>query len=141
METKTLQPFLEAVVEAFGALLNQGLKTGRPFARPDDLTAHELTVIVTFSGRIRGFVALSFPEAVARNTFESDWVDGVGELVNIVAGNAKRSFPDYHPAISLPRRVTGRGRPMELQGFPLGVRVSLSSPLGDFAMDVSLSAD
>jgi CheY-specific phosphatase CheX len=66
----------------------------------------------------RGVVVLSFYDEMAigiterltgkviRN-FTDDVVDAVGELVNIIAGNAKAGLEDYKLMISLPSIIQG----------------------------------
>jgi chemotaxis protein CheX len=92
---------------------------------------------------------LSFPQDVAFKvvsallgmniTMMGDEVtDGIGELVNIVAGNAKQYLTKYHLSISLPKVVVGRNHSVaSMSGIPTTVVAVLSS-LGEFAMEISL---
>jgi chemotaxis protein CheX len=64
--------------------------------------------------------------------------DGIGELVNIVAGNAKQYLTQFNLSISLPKVVVGRNHSVaSMSGVPTIV-VPIISSLGEFAMEISL---
>ena len=65
-------------------------------------------------------------------------LDGVGELVNIIAGNAKRDFGDSQIEISLPGVITGNNYKIHWpDGVPV-IAIPFSSELGEFSVNVSL---
>jgi chemotaxis protein CheX len=94
---------------------------------------------------------LNFPEDVATkavssfvgeayDTISSDVVDGVGELTNIIAGDAKNRLMQkgYSFDIGLPKIVVGRNYvTAQSQSVPCIV-ISFASSIGPFGLEVSL---
>ena len=65
-------------------------------------------------------------------------IDGVGELVNILAGNAKKDLLDFRIIISLPGVITGNKYKINwLKDVPV-ITIPFESELGDFTVNVSL---
>jgi len=69
---------------------------------------------------------------------EDDVIDGVGEIVNIIAGNAKAYLTKYDLSISLPNVIIGDNHTLAGQsGSPTIVVPFISGEL-NFIMEVSL---
>ena len=110
-----------------------------------------VTGIIGLGGEATGAVVLNFPEEVAvravssfvsesYDTISSDVVDGVGELTNIVAGDAKNRLMQkgYNFDIGLPKIVVGRNYiTAQSQSVPCIV-ISFKSDIGSFTLEVSL---
>ncbi len=71
----------------------------------------------------------------------AELTDGIGELANIVAGNAKQYLEGFELSISLPDVVIGKNSaPAPGIGAPTLV-VPFSSDLGDFSLEVTLKTE
>lgn len=80
----------------------------------------DISGLIALTGEVTGLVALSmkYPTAqkltglmtgAASNISNADMVDAVGELINIIAGNVKKSLEDlFKIIISLPKVVNGK---------------------------------
>ena len=67
-----------------------------------------------------------------------DVIDGVGELTNILAGNAKKDLVDFKIVISLPGIVTGTNGFINWpKGIPV-ITIPFESEFGSFSVIVSL---
>ena len=65
-------------------------------------------------------------------------LDGVGEMVNIIAGNAKKDLSEFRIMISLPGVITGNDYQIKWpSGVPV-ISIPFESDLGDFSVNVSL---
>jgi chemotaxis protein CheX len=65
-------------------------------------------------------------------------LDGVGELINIIAGNAKQDLLDFRIEISLPGVITGNSYKIRWpEGIPV-VAIPFTTELGPFTVNVSL---
>ena len=65
-------------------------------------------------------------------------IDGVGELVNIIAGNAKQGLTEFRIEISLPGVVTGQSYQIHWpEAIPV-VAIPFESELGKLSVNVSL---
>lgn len=146
--------FIKPVVEAAHAVFVKMLQVS---PRRTELTAihvmtpgHEVTAIVNVAGKAEGTVALSFSRSaalavLARLVGEESTIigpqvcDAVGELANMVAGNAKSKLADLELTLSIPTVIFGRNR---IVRYPRGVvpmRLAFDSSLGPFSVDFGLS--
>src|SRR5690606_7506459 len=111
--------------------------------------------VIGISGRVRGTVALAFSSAVAASCIskllgieikyvDATVVDGIAELVNIIAGDAKaRLTSDDAPplTLSLPAVVRGRDYVIEHPRDTIWLAVPFTSDLGRFVLRVTLMGD
>jgi len=147
MKVEHLKPFVESVIETFGSMLDCPVKNGKPFVSKDDDQSNDIIGVIGLTGTAQGTVALKFPVKTALTVVgrmvgtefkevDTSIADGVGELVNIIAGNAKVKFKGHKISISLPTVV--RGGVYKLN-FPAAVRMTVpfTGGLGDFEILVS----
>jgi chemotaxis protein CheX len=64
--------------------------------------------------------------------------DAIGEIANIIAGNAKQHLTQYNLSISLPKVIMGKDHKVASQRGVPTIVVPFQSTLGEFAMEVSL---
>jgi chemotaxis protein CheX len=149
MKAKYINPFLSASINLFRDYLSLKVESGSPFVRKDAQTLEEVSAIIGLAGETAGAVVLSFSRETAIQIVSSfagkeyrmlgkEVLDGVGELVNIIAGNAKKDLLDFRISISLPGVITGSSYKIHWpEGVPV-VSIPFSSSLGDFSVNVSL---
>ena len=97
----------------------------------------------------RGSVVVSFPKVAAlkivsrmtgveTKVFDDDVTDAVGELVNIIAGNAKEGLQQFRIEISLPSVVKGPQHTIAwMVGVPV-IAIPLASEFGTIYLFVSM---
>ncbi|MCK5248762.1 MAG: chemotaxis protein CheX, partial [Spirochaetaceae bacterium] len=114
---------------------------------PRDLS--EVSALIGLAGETTGAVVLSFSHDTALKVISkmtgtkyaflgSEVLDGVGELVNIIAGNAKKDLTEFRISISLPGVITGNNYRINWpKGIPI-ITIPFSSELGSFTVNVSL---
>jgi chemotaxis protein CheX len=75
--------------------------------------------------------------------FDETVTDGVGEIVNIVAGSAKSKFTGDGPPIdlSLPNVIRGNDYTVEYPSKAVWLEVPFQSELGPFNMRVTFEID
>jgi chemotaxis protein CheX len=94
-------------------------------------------------------VVLSFPTAVAERAVSlftgvdlahthEDFPDAVGELVNMIAGNAKAQFSGQRVTITCPSVVIGHSHQVFGRKDVVCIVLPCSSDVGDFAVEVAL---
>jgi chemotaxis protein CheX len=108
------------------------------------------------SGAASGSVVISLPSKLAieivgamlgddmGNTLTPEVGDGVGEIINMIAGQAKASLTKtkYHFQISIPTVVMGQGHEItHRQGTPNIVVLFTTEAGDDFAIQVCLSPE
>ena len=117
---KYIQPFIDVTENAFKELTGAVLKTGRPyFIEKKEMNEWDISGVIGLTGEARGAVVISMKANLAtkltgmlmgkkKNTIDTEVVDAVGEIINIIAGNAKKGLEDaFRLVISLPTIVQG----------------------------------
>lgn len=146
-----INPFILSNLETFTKMVGIEPKPGKPVLKQAARLDYDISGIIGLSGKVIGSVALSFPESTAiavcnkfmsadLKTMNAEILDAVGELINIVAGNAKKGLTEFNIEISLPSVIVGRNhRIVEPKGC-LGFVIPFASALGDFHMAVNLKS-
>ncbi len=108
---------------------------------------YDISGVIGLSGLAQGIIAIGFSKDSALSTVtkfiggkvnKSEMIDAVGELVNIVAGYAKKDLTEYDLAISLPNVVLGEAHHVTTPTGVPAIVVPFDSPLGNFSMEVAL---
>lgn len=123
MKAEFINPFLEAVVTVLKTMAFTEATPGKPaLKKKEDASKGDVTGVVGLTGAVKGSLALSFTEPaileVVTNMFGEDMPevngevqDAVGELSNMVSGDARRSLEGqgYSFQASIPTVITGKG--------------------------------
>jgi chemotaxis protein CheX len=146
-----INPFIEATINTFQTMVNVVPTRDKVFLKGEGEEVYGVSGIIGLGGEATGAVVLNFPEAVAiaavskfvgeeASTITSNVVDGVGELTNIIAGDAKNRLlqKGYKFEIGLPKMVTGRNYITAQNKSVPCIVISFTSDLGKFCIEVSL---
>lgn len=119
---KYIQPFVDVCESVFRDFIGSELVTERPhFTDKNDAHDWDLSAIIGLTGEARGAVVISMKKNLAlkltgvltgstHTDIDDEVVDAIGEIVNIIAGNAKRGLEEsFRLVISLPTIVRGPG--------------------------------
>ena len=149
MKAKYINPFLAASMNLFKEHLGVDVRSLNPFVRKDPTVLEEVSGIIGLAGETTGAVVLSFSRTTAMNivsvfagrtytALTNEVLDGVGELVNIIAGNAKKDLLDFRVSISLPGVIVGSSTKIHWpEGVPV-ITIPFDSNLGSLSVNVSL---
>lgn len=120
MDTKYIEPFIEATLKIFQEFYNEEPEVKNPFLfdKEEDLN-WDLSAVIGIAGETKGVIAISFPKQMAIELtktlvgydveeIDDDVVDSTGEVVNIIAGNAKQGLEEFRLVISLPSIIKGQ---------------------------------
>ncbi|MBN2560654.1 MAG: chemotaxis protein CheX [Phycisphaerae bacterium] len=151
MDVKFINPFVQALGHVFQTMLNTKVQIDKPTLKRADLVTAEVSGIIGLSGDVQGCVVLSFPGNVAckvASTFAGveltmdspDFTDAIGELANMVAGNAKKDFVGYNTNISLPSVIIGPGHKVSQSKSSPFLIIPCETPMGRFNVEVALIA-
>jgi len=144
-----VNPFLKASINLFKEYLGLQAVAGKPHLLGDPQDLDAVSAIIGLAGDTRGAVVLSFSRETAMRIvskmagqeykmLSNEVLDGVGELINIIAGNAKQGLLDFRIEISLPGVVTGNSYKIRWpEGIPV-VSIPFTTELGPFTVNVSL---
>lgn len=150
VKAEFINPFVTSTVSVFRTMLSCDLDRGELHLKDGRQPNHEISGVIGLSGRAIGTVVVSLSREMAiaateamagerPTTIDADVVDVVGELANMVAGQAKAQLEELEMSISLPTVISGKNHSIE---FPTGVTpigVPFSSGWGDICVDVGLA--
>jgi chemotaxis protein CheX len=149
MRVEYINPFLTSTVSVFGTMLNCRLTRGQPYVKTNYQPDHEVSGIIGLSGKARGTVVLSLNRETALNaagvmlgeqptTINADVADAVGELTNMIAGNAKAQLEHLEMSVSLPMVITGKGHCIEFPQHVQPICIPFECEWGFVTVDVGL---
>lgn len=153
VDVNYVNPFIRATVRTFEMLCGIALARRDLFLKRDYRMFGDVSGVMGLSGMADGSVVISFPEDVAvrlvgrmiheklDSGLDSTIRDGVGELVNVIAGNAKAEFTNtpYHFNIGLPSVIVGAGHMIVHQAGTPCVVVVFGLEGGEMALQVCLA--
>jgi chemotaxis protein CheX len=149
VQAKYINPFLKASMNLFKEYLGLQAVSGKPYLLGNPQELDMVSAIIGLAGDTRGAVVLSFSRDTAiaivskmagheYKVLGNEVLDGVGELVNIIAGNAKQDLLEFRIEISLPGVITGNSYKVHWpEGIPV-VAIPFQTELGPFTVNVSL---
>ncbi len=150
MDQAFIMPFVKSVKNVFETMLQMPVKVGAPGLKDENTKPLDISGIIAFSGQVEGSTVLSLPMSTAAKAVEQflgvaidpveeeeDFVDAVGELINMISGSAKAQFPTEKVSISCPSVVIGAGHAVFGQKDVVTITIPCSCEAGEFRLDVS----
>ena len=122
LKIELISPFIEATKETFATMVSMELRRKEVYIKQGFDMYGDTSGIIGLSGTTTGTCALSLPAEVAQDAVrtmlmtpddevlsEPEIRDGVGELINMIAGGAKTrlSSTQYKFNITLPTIISG----------------------------------
>jgi chemotaxis protein CheX len=149
MRAEYINPFLTSMISVFDTMLGCKLSRGTPYVKNSVQPEHEISGVVGLSGRAKGVVVLSFCREAALAATEAllgerpkeigpEVVDAIGELANIVTGNAKAKLEHLNLSMSLPTIVVGKWHAIEFPNTILPICIPFECAWGSVVAMVSL---
>ncbi len=148
LDSKFIMPFVNSTINVFTTMMNIKPVIDKPHLNDNPATTHDVSGIIGFSGEIIGSVVVSFQMETAVKLVNAlvgsevdpkgpDFIDAVGELANMIAGNAKKDL-GLCANIAVPTVIIGKDHIVgRLSGVPCVV-IPCNSPAGAFAVEVNI---
>ena len=148
-----IQPFITVCKSVFKDFLRLELEAKLPyFMEKEATTEWDVSGVIGLTGEARGAVVISMKKELAQkltanltgsahNELDADVVDAVGEIINIIAGNAKQQLEEaFRLVISLPTIVKGKEHSIAWpEGQARVICIPFSTVAGDtFTLSVAL---
>lgn len=148
MDVRYINPFLKAVTNLFETMIEIPLTVGKPSLKKTMEASHEISSIIGLSGAVTGCVVISLSEAIALQlssalvgevftAVDEDCIDAIGEIANMIAGNAKTDFPGDESSISVPSVIIGKHKVAYPKGIPI-VSIPCKTDKGPLVIDIAL---
>ncbi|MBN2063733.1 MAG: chemotaxis protein CheX [Sedimentisphaerales bacterium] len=155
MTTETVQinptiikAFVHSTKNVLSTMANTQCTIGKPYLKEKNTSHYDVSGIVGFTGEIIGSVVISFTSEMAiklveqftgeNYTADSDYfADAVGELSNMIAGNAKSEF-GLTAGISIPSVIIGTNHSVARMSDVPCVVIPCETPYGKMAVEVNV---
>jgi CheY-specific phosphatase CheX len=152
MNVAYINPFLKATRDVFDKMVHVPLVQGRPYMKDPAVPLDrlfELSAVITLSGAACGLAVLMLSESVALAlasglagspvlTLDAGCVDAISEIVNMVAGGAKRDMPGGQVTLSVPTMV--RTEKLVYPHPAPSIMIPYDTPHGRFTLEVAFRA-
>jgi chemotaxis protein CheX len=149
-----IQPFIDVCKNVFKEFVGTELNAGRPYiTETNALTEWDISAIIGLTGEARGAVVISMRKNLilkltemltnAKHTdIDDDVADAMGEIINIIAGNAKKGLEkDFHLVISLPTIVQGKNHSIKWPNSQARIICIPFNVLGNDAFNLSVAIE
>jgi len=152
LDAQYINPFIVAIKTVFKTMLSVDLTLGKPGMKANYVTEADLTGLLRVSGGKRGFARLCFTRRAALFVYSTllleegteingEVIDAVGEVLNIVAGQARKEIEgaSLDARVEAPEVIVGQG----LEHYPTESLPVLCLPLSFLVEGVeeTISAD
>ena len=148
MDPKYITPFVLAVKRVFETMIMVPFSLGKPELKKDSEVPHEISSIIGLSGNVTGCVVISLTEEVALDLvsvligekvskLDDTCTDAIGEIANMVAGNAKTDFPSNNNSISVPSVVIGKHKVSYPSGIPI-ISIPCTVDKGKLVVEIAI---
>lgn len=148
MDIKYINPFIKAVQNVFKTMIDVPLKLGKPYLKKERLPAHEISAIIGLSGGVSGCAVINMSKNIAFELvaaligdevteLDDDCTDAIGEIANMIAGNAKTDFPGEGHSISVPSVIIGQHLVSYPTGLPI-IAIPCETDSGQFVIEIAI---
>ncbi len=149
MDQSFVTPFIASIQNVFTTMLQLPVEIGEPSVKRDREATHDVSGIIGVSGGMQGTIVLSMPEDAAIRIVtlftgteiasdSPDFADAIGELVNMISGNAKAEFRRKGVTISCPSVVLGAGHVIATRSGTPCVKIPCNTDCGEVVMEITL---
>ncbi len=149
MQAEHINPFLRAVTNAFSTMLNCEARRGKMTLMENGIRDYPISGVIGLSGKAVGTVVINLSEEVAvkaasamlmdeLTAVDEDVLDAVGELANMIAGQAKAELEEYQMSVSLPNVITGDGHQIRFPSGASRIAVPFDTDFGPMNLEVGL---
>ncbi len=142
MDVKYINPFIVATQSVFKTMLSIDVNLNKPVLKTARNTSGDVTGIMGLVGDRKGTITISFREKGAMFVFQTligdectsvtpDVVDAIGELTNIISGQARKEFE--RAGINLKASI-----PMVVVGHDVEMNFITTIPIVQLPFDFTL---
>jgi chemotaxis protein CheX len=148
MDVKYINPFVKAVTNVFTTMIDVPFKLGKPTLKQDRQPNYEISGFIGLTGTVSGCAVINMNKEVALQLvsaligeevteLDDDCTDAIGEIANMISGNAKTDFPSEGTSISVPSVVVGKHKVSYPSGLPI-ISIPCITDKGKLMLEVAL---
>jgi chemotaxis protein CheX len=146
-----VNPFIESTCHVLRTMLQMEVTRGQIYRKKDCRPSQDVSGIINLHGAATGVLALGMSSRAAleatrvlvgeeQRQINPTVIDAVGELANIIAGNAKAKLEELHLSISLPCVISGREHSIAFPDGGVVIGIPFQCSYGSIAIEVSMVA-
>ncbi|MGO9110533.1 MAG: chemotaxis protein CheX [Thermoguttaceae bacterium] len=150
MKVEYINPFIAATLNVFDTMAGMELRRGNPSLKDGIEPSHEVSAMIGLSGKANGTVVLSVEREVAIQVaaallqeqppeLNADVTDAMGEMANMIAGQAKAQLEHLSMTLGLPTVVTGPGHCLQCPSNAMRICIPFCSSWGALDLEVALA--
>ncbi len=147
MQVEHINPFLKAVSNTFRTMLAAEARRGELSLGDAAVRQYPISGLIGLSGKASGMVVINLSTEVALKVastmlmeeiseINEDVIDAVGELANVIAGQAKTELAQYDLSVSLPNVITGEGHTIRFPSATPPLVVPFKTDFGPLRLEV-----
>ena len=151
MNVAFINPFIESTLRSLEMMANITAEKIGLAVKEDLITTYAISAIIGITGDTSGSIILSFPVSLACRIasnmlmeevteLSKDVEDAIGEIGNIVVGDARRLLiqDGFSLSISIPTVVVGKGHRISRSGDVPCIAIPFRTEFGEFEVNVGL---
>ncbi|MCB1049570.1 MAG: chemotaxis protein CheX [Acidobacteria bacterium] len=151
MRVEFINPFIESTLRSLELMAGISATRENLTLKEGLITTFDISSIVSLTGQVEGSIIISMPSSlackVASNLLMEEHTeldpaveDAIGEMGNIIVGDARRSLKDsgYDVSISLPNVVFGTGHHISRRPSVPCIAIPFTTPEGPFEVNVGI---
>lgn len=149
MDLTLVNPFIDSTLTVLDTMAFTKAEAGKPYSKKDQRAHGDVTGVIGLTGQANATISVSFSEKsilaiVSRMLGEemteinSDIKDAVGELVNMIAGQARKELANLGKQLlaAIPSVVTGQNHTIEHISDGLTVAIPFKTNGSGFTVEV-----
>lgn len=145
-----INPVVGGLEEVFKTMLNCPIERVGLGLMENNQALHPVSGIIGISGKGVGTIVLSMSESVAikasstmlmtdLSEVDDDVMDAVGEITNMVSGNAKAKLEQFHLSMSLPNVLCGQNCRLHFPQNSHPISIPFKCAWGPLALQIGFS--
>ncbi len=149
MDVKLINPFIDATICVLETMAFVTVMPGKPYLKKDNLAVGDVTGILGLTGIANGTIAVTFEEkcilTIVSNMFgepmdtlNDDISDAVGELTNMISGQARRGLEQMGKVFkaAIPSVVMGKNHSIRHYSEGPKIAIPFNTDGGNFTIEV-----
>ena len=150
LRVEYVNPVIVATQTVFETMLSCKPKRTDLILKDTMTPKYELSAVIGVSGKAAGTIVLSLSREAAlevlnrmvgivASEINAEVCDAVGELTNMIVGQAKAQLEQWELSISIPNLVTGKNHVIHYPSNVKPICIEFESDIGPFAIEVGFS--
>ena len=144
--------FVKATASILATMAGINALPGKPYVKKDQIACGDISAIIGVTGPKNGTISVSFPFASAKalvvgmlgddiENLEQDMQDAVGEVANMVSGQARASIAESGLVLqgSTPSVVVGKDHTIHHMTKATVMAIPFTMPDGEFTVEFCLA--